>query len=500
MEHGAQGGVAAFARGLLSSRDCLLTMAAIALANLAVLLMNRSLFPLFDAVFTYARDISVTCSGLACITVGLVSLVRPAWLHGRALETGALVALLAGAALTAAGLAWSNPAVLVAGAVLFIPARGWALLTANLAAMRLATPQAVACIACGVAAGQLAEIPFRFVLPGWAALAALLVAAAGSLLLSARPAVQAADAIAQAEPVADTAVTRPASFVSLVSPFYMCLVLVQAAFGFALRFGEVGGSPSFGSLSALFAVALAALVVALRGRFFADAVSDVTMLALVAGFLLVLVGGFTSVRLATGLLTAGTALFGVLMYTVLVALAGRNRLASLTIMGWGVGLSSLATTFGALLGTTANRLDAAGDAHALSLLVAAVVFAIVAYILFGLRGFSFKATVEGVEDPAQTAAPAIAESGAAAPDLKELSEELFANRCSQIAQRYGLTPREGQTFAMLARGRDRAYIEERLGVSRNTVKAHVKHVYAKLGIHSHQELIDLIDVQDAPRA
>ncbi len=46
---------------------------------------------------------------------------------------------------------------------------------------------------------------------------------------------------------------------------------------------------------------------------------------------------------------------------------------------------------------------------------------------------------------------------------------------------------------MLARGRDRAYIEEALVVSRNTVKAHVKHVYAKLGIHSHQELIDLVE-------
>ncbi len=30
-------------------------------------------------------------------------------------------------------------------------------------------------------------------------------------------------------------------------------------------------------------------------------------------------------------------------------------------------------------------------------------------------------------------------------------------------------------------------------VSRNTVKAHVKHIYAKLDIHSHQDLIDLVE-------
>lgn len=50
---------------------------------------------------------------------------------------------------------------------------------------------------------------------------------------------------------------------------------------------------------------------------------------------------------------------------------------------------------------------------------------------------------------------------------------------------------------MLARGRDRAYIQEQLVVSRNTVKAHVKHVYAKLDIHTHQDLIDLVEEERA---
>ena len=61
-----------------------------------------------------------------------------------------------------------------------------------------------------------------------------------------------------------------------------------------------------------------------------------------------------------------------------------------------------------------------------------------------------------------------------------------------MGERFGLSPREREVFAMLARGRDRAYIEKRLMVSRNTVKTHVKHIYAKVGIHSHQDLIDLV--------
>ena len=50
---------------------------------------------------------------------------------------------------------------------------------------------------------------------------------------------------------------------------------------------------------------------------------------------------------------------------------------------------------------------------------------------------------------------------------------------------------------MLARGRDSFYIQEQLTVSRNTVKAHVKHIYAKLDIHTHQELLDIVELEMA---
>lgn len=130
-----------------------------------------------------------------------------------------------------------------------------------------------------------------------------------------------------------------------------------------------------------------------------------------------------------------------------------------------------------------------------------------AYVTIGLKRFTFAGAIDGI-DPVlvgATAAGKGADAGAEAVPgtgtgpvplpmpAARTPEEAFASRCEAIASEFSLTPREAEVFAMLARGRDRAYIEEALVVSRNTVKAHVKHVYAKLGIHSHQELLDLVE-------
>lgn len=46
---------------------------------------------------------------------------------------------------------------------------------------------------------------------------------------------------------------------------------------------------------------------------------------------------------------------------------------------------------------------------------------------------------------------------------------------------------------MLAHGRNAPYIQEWLVLSRNTVKTRVQNIYAKLGSHSQQELIDVVE-------
>lgn len=80
----------------------------------------------------------------------------------------------------------------------------------------------------------------------------------------------------------------------------------------------------------------------------------------------------------------------------------------------------------------------------------------------------------------------VPEAGAAAPAPDQLDEN-----CAHLSDEFGLTAREREVFVLLAHGRNGRYIMDHLVISRNTAKSHIKHIYSKLGVHSHQELIDL---------
>ncbi|MDO4442792.1 MAG: helix-turn-helix transcriptional regulator [Slackia sp.] len=109
-----------------------------------------------------------------------------------------------------------------------------------------------------------------------------------------------------------------------------------------------------------------------------------------------------------------------------------------------------------------------------------------AYVLFISGRFSFSQTIDDMT-------PAI--------DVVVVEEEdadgqdSFDERCAVLADRARLTEHEREVFALLARGRNARFIQENLVVSYNTVKSHVSHIYAKLGVHTHQELIDLVELE-----
>lgn len=71
-------------------------------------------------------------------------------------------------------------------------------------------------------------------------------------------------------------------------------------------------------------------------------------------------------------------------------------------------------------------------------------------------------------------------------------ERSFAELMQEIADEYRFTPRELQVASLLAQGRSQPYISEALFISKSTVNTHVGHIYEKMGIHSKQELIEIV--------
>ena len=68
----------------------------------------------------------------------------------------------------------------------------------------------------------------------------------------------------------------------------------------------------------------------------------------------------------------------------------------------------------------------------------------------------------------------------------------FQERCRALAQRSGLSEREFEIMMYFAKGRDAAYIQQELVLTHSTVSSHRQHIYAKLGVHSQQELLDVL--------
>lgn len=78
-------------------------------------------------------------------------------------------------------------------------------------------------------------------------------------------------------------------------------------------------------------------------------------------------------------------------------------------------------------------------------------------------------------------------------DVEELARVLFERKCDAVAERYRLSNREREVLSFLAEGRSLPYIRNELFISKSTTGTHVSHIYAKLNVHSKNELIELVE-------
>ncbi|MDR2106838.1 MAG: LuxR C-terminal-related transcriptional regulator [Coriobacteriales bacterium] len=66
-----------------------------------------------------------------------------------------------------------------------------------------------------------------------------------------------------------------------------------------------------------------------------------------------------------------------------------------------------------------------------------------------------------------------------------------------LARSNSLSPRETEVFLLLAQGRNRPYIQRELFLSDGTVKTHISRIYHKLGVTNRQELITMVQKEQA---
>lgn len=99
----------------------------------------------------------------------------------------------------------------------------------------------------------------------------------------------------------------------------------------------------------------------------------------------------------------------------------------------------------------------------------------------------------GAKGRAQGGGEVQGESASLSDDGDRIDEQSWNDPYAFIAAMYRLTAREREILELLAKGRNSAFVEEQLCISRNTFKMHTRHIYTKLDIHSKQEIIDMVE-------
>ena len=203
--------------------------------------------------------------------------------------------------------------------------------------------------------------------------------------------------------------------------------------------------------------------------------------------------------LANGLPLALFNFFGQLVWVVFAWKGYESKASSLCLFALGLGsmrlglllgrgaVEALSTTVG-ISNSTANLVSIVG--------LWALFIGVLAAVAVIVRRQNAETAPFGLGDAAR-------EANAAAPveaERREGEAGLYERRFAEAVEGAGLTERETEILALYAGGRSAVRIAEELFLSNYTVKTHLRRCYAKLGIHSRQELLDLVWKGQSPSA
>lgn len=484
--------------------------AALTLALLSSFIVNTMLFPNVALVIPIAREISTYCGAAFSIAVAIAAYVRPSLMREGAWSAACLASTVGAAILLYIGVLTKNTAMLLLGAPFGGLGSAWLAVLTGVGLANLGAARAMV----AVPAGFVLQYAFRcglmaLGLPSSMGLAtiafvATLIASYAFIRHDARTILS---GIQDSTAPTVLNVTSPSSYISFSSLAFVSILLFNIACGFALGNAKNELSAA-GSLISFIPVTIALAAVVARGSISTDGLYRGAALLVFAGFLttpLLMLGSGDpfSMQAHSTFLSAGSDMFNVLMYCLIAAVGARNKLGAVAVSASFLATQWLGIGIGAPIAQFVNGISAS-NATVAAWITMAITFAFVAYNYGAMRNYSFAETIEGIR-PAHTESLAENTSENDAPtqssDASEPEESLqrtsddtaFKTACATVAQRHRLTARETEVFELLARGRTSPVIQEKLVLSHNTVKTHVRHIYAKLDVHSQQELISMVE-------
>lgn len=209
-----------------------------------------------------------------------------------------------------------------------------------------------------------------------------------------------------------------------------------------------------------------------------------------AGFLLLPLIWNAAGGIVNAFAQVGAMVASLILWCMMADGARRTRTSPVLLFSLAFSVMNIASLAGTIIGfANASRIHQGDLALTTVALVSVYLLLMAALVLFRNRESVGRTPVGLGPDCDGEGAEGEAEECATAPS----PEEALAARCDALAESFGLTPREGDIFLLLAQGHTLPVVSQRLFVSENTVKSHAKRIYQKLGIHSRAELIDLVN-------
>lgn len=305
----------------------------------------------------------------------------------------------------------------------------------------------------------------------------------------------------QADP-ADYAPSRsalPRSFWKLLAVVFVFSCIVSSVYASVVYASPVdttlNGSRLVMLLRMVLALALVAVAVGTEGDKlnFGKAYSVVMVASVALVACLPLVSVLHTVL--AQIVSLATVVFELFLWCTLAFIVYQRRISPVIVFGYGFGAYLLATGIGWLFGVrvVGSLFQAVGEPFAY--MIMALVVLACAFIIFSEREFDrlFAPEEEGAPTLDDLLKQDLAVEGADGAAGEPVHKGRFGAAIEELSERYQLSPRETDVLRCLAMGYNSSTTASKLHISWNTVRTHTRNIYGKLGVHSHQELIGVVD-------